>query len=200
MMKSIINPSEGTKMKKSAFTMLELVFVIVVLGILAALALPRMDRDLRQEAADNVLSAIRYTQHLALNDDKTNPFDSTWQSELWNISFAANGSNYTVLSDGNFASDPTNGKLMDGTSTGSPNTQLQTKYGINSISGCNIIAFDHLGRPFTAVSGAGNDYGNYMSGDCNLTVSSPAFDSNITIEIKTETGYARIIGYGNDDS
>ena len=62
-----------------AFTMLELVFVIVVLGILAALALPRMDRDLRQEAKDNILSAIRYTQHLALMDNKTNPLDANWQ-------------------------------------------------------------------------------------------------------------------------
>ncbi len=179
--------------------MLELVFVIVVLGILAALALPRMDRDLRQEAADNVLSAIRYTQHLALNDDKTNPFDPAWQSKLWNISFS--NSDYNITSFDTAALDPANGKLMDGSGTASPNTQLQKKYGINSISGCNnLIAFDHLGRPFTAVSGAGNDYGNYMSGDCNLTVSSPAFDSNIIIEIKTETGYARIIGYGHDDS
>ena len=179
--------------------MLELVFVIVVLGILAALALPRMDRDLRQEAADNILSAIRYTQHLALNDDKTNPFVNDWQSKLWNISFS--NSDYNITSSGIAALDPANGKLMGGSGTVSPNTQLQKKYGINSISGCNnLIAFDHLGRPFTAVSGAGNNYGNYMSGDCNLTVSSPAFDSNITIEIKTETGYARIIGYGHDDS
>jgi len=58
---------------KSAFTMIELILVIVVLGILAALAMPRVDRDSRQEAADNILSAIRYTQHLALMDNKTNP-------------------------------------------------------------------------------------------------------------------------------
>jgi len=49
-------------MKHSAFTMIELVLVIVVLGILAALAMPRLERDLRQEAKDNLLSAIRYTQ------------------------------------------------------------------------------------------------------------------------------------------
>ena len=73
--------------KKEAFTMLELVFVIVVLGILAALALPRIDRDLRQEAGDNILSAIRYTQHLALNDDKINPSINDWQKSLWQVRF-----------------------------------------------------------------------------------------------------------------
>ena len=72
---------------KKAFTMIELVFVIVVLGILAALALPRMDRDLRQEAKDNLLSDICYTQHLALTDNKTNPADPNWQSKLWKITF-----------------------------------------------------------------------------------------------------------------
>ena len=88
-----------------AFTMLELVFVIVVLGILAALALPRMDRDLRQEAKDNILSAIRYTQHLALMDDKTNPTDANWQNKLWKITFSSSTDNlanfYTVSSDSN---------------------------------------------------------------------------------------------------
>ena len=55
---------------KKAFTMLELVFVIVVSGILAATFIPRFDRDNLQEAADQVISHIRYTQHLAMVDDK----------------------------------------------------------------------------------------------------------------------------------
>jgi len=184
---------------RTAFTMLELVFVIVVIGILAALSMSKIDRDIRQEAADNILSAIRYTQHLALNDDKTDPFDPNWQQKFWNISFS--NSEYNITSNGVAAIDPINGKLMDGSATASPNTQLQKKYGINNISGCNnLLAFDHLGRPFKAVVGAGNDYSKYMPNDCNLTISSPAFDSDIIIEIQTETGYAHIIGYGNDDS
>ncbi len=184
--------------QKSAFSMLELVMVIVVLGILATFAIPRMNNDLRQEAADNILSAIRYTQHLALVDDKTDPFDATWQSKLWNISFATDGDNYTVASDTAFAIDPSNGKLMDGLSTGSPSVRLLKKYGIDTISGCgNLIAFDRLGRPFTAVIGATNDYANYMTADCNITFTSPAFDSDIIIEIKRETGYAFISGQDN---
>jgi len=40
---------------KNAFTMVELLFVIIVIGILASLAMPRLDRDNKQEASDNKL-------------------------------------------------------------------------------------------------------------------------------------------------
>ena len=76
------------KMKRVAFTMLELVFVIVVLGILAALAMPRLDRDLKQEAADHILSNIRYTQHLALTDNKHKFDKAKWQQRFWRIVFS----------------------------------------------------------------------------------------------------------------
>ena len=205
-----------------AFTMLELVFVIVVLGILAALALPRMDRDLRQEAADNILSAIRYTQHLALNDDKTNPFVSDWQKSLWTIRFSSNGDHYTIGSDvnreGNIdkieaAVDPLNGKYIYNNSSApqsdeSPDIFLNKKYGITTIaitSGCGIatgtteslhIAFDNLGRPFRGVSIATNNYDRYVNQDCILTFSAEnAFPGEpIDINISRETGYAYIIG------
>ena len=145
-----------------AFTMIELVFVIVVLGILAALALPRMDRDLRQEAADNILSDIRYTQHLALNDDKTDPFDDKWQKSFWRFGvrtcLTAEGDVfYYVGSDtskgGNIgnaeaAVDPMNGKIMLGSAgtscasgtnnDASSNIFITKKYGIRNT---NMFAF-----------------------------------------------------------
>ena len=169
-----------------AFTMIELIFVIVVLGILAALALPRLDRDLRQEAKDNILSAIRYTQHLALNDNKTDPFDSTWQSKLWNISFS--NVDYNITSNGIPAVDPTNGKALD--STGNPEVNLGKKYSVNSISGCgNLIAFDHLGRPFTSLTST-NDYSDYMTSDCNITVNfSQSGITPLIFTIRKETGF-----------
>jgi len=148
--------------------MLELVMVIVVLGILAAVAIPRMERDLRQEAGDNILSAIRYTQHLALMDDKTNPNDPKWQMTLWQIRFSTytDGGGktrwfYTVasniahnvgnISKNNAAIDPANQKYiwhLGGDNSldendESPNIFIGKKYGIDTVTfrgGCSNTA------------------------------------------------------------
>ena len=206
-----------------AFTMLELVFVIVVLGILAALALPRMDRDLRQEAADNILSAIRYTQHLALNDDKTDPFDPDWQKELWQIKFSTTTSTgylfYVIGSDVDHsggstgslekietAIDPSNGKYFYHLNTDpnikdgeSPNLLIGRKYGVYEVvpsGGCSSqqIAFDNIGRPYDGVGTLTNQYESYMKSDCNLTFSFLDGSDDLVISIAKETGYAYIIG------
>jgi len=138
--------------------MLELIFVIVVLGILAALAIPRLDRDLKQEAADNILSAIRYTQHLALVDDRHKFDDAKWQQRFWHIYFGTcDGKTYYAIgSDDSMDTstnarvdftesiiDPSNGKHIwghDGSSCNgshnineiSPNIFIGKKYGIKS--------------------------------------------------------------------
>ena len=143
-------------MKKKAFTLLELVFVIVVLGILAALAIPRMERDIRQEAADNIVSAIRYAKHMALMDDVTDPRHNDWQKAFWRFGvrtcLATEGDVfYYVGSDssreGNIdnteaAVDPLTDKIMIGAAgtscadgvnnNASPNIFISHKYGIKN--------------------------------------------------------------------
>ena len=98
---------------RKAFTLLELVFVIVVIGILAALILPRTKTNPVQEAAIQVLSHIRYTQHLAMVDDKYNANDIHWYMARWQIvfgnnnNFANNKPAYTIFSDsGAYSGDP----------------------------------------------------------------------------------------------
>ena len=87
-------------MKKSAFTIIEFVFVIVILGILAFLSLGRMDRDLKEEASSTILSHIRLAQQLALNDNKhrkdNNP---SWQRAYWRFEYGK-CRNTTNLEDG----------------------------------------------------------------------------------------------------
>mgnify|MGYP002635573058 CR=1 FL=1 len=146
---------------KKAFTMIELVFVIVVIGILAAVIIPRSRTNPLYEAATQLVSHIRYTQHLAMVDDK---FDSTtgseWYMKRWQILFSnANSTlSYIIFSDyynkdGNpnassayseVAKDPSNsGKYLIGTeyssffsdSSDSLNKKLDLKnsYGITNV-------------------------------------------------------------------
>lgn len=77
------------KKYRNSFTLIELVFVIVVVGILAAISIPRFERDNLYEAADQVAQNIRYTQQLAMNDDKFNANDPLWIKKLWTIDFSS---------------------------------------------------------------------------------------------------------------
>ncbi len=73
-------------MKKS-FTLLELIFVIVIIGIIATEVIPRMKSNLVEQAALQLVSDITYTRHLALTDDKYDPNDKDWFKKRWQIIF-----------------------------------------------------------------------------------------------------------------
>lgn len=82
---------------KKAFTLVELVFVVVVIGILAFALWPTKQPTQALEAARQIVAHIRYTQHLALNDDKfaahtdtggTDSIAKDWYKRLWRITFS----------------------------------------------------------------------------------------------------------------
>ena len=85
---------------KKAFTLVELIFVVVVIGILAFALWPTKQPTQALEAARQIVAHIRYTQHLALNDDKfaTHTYIATdgtkkniaidWYKRLWRITFS----------------------------------------------------------------------------------------------------------------
>jgi len=205
--------------KKSAFTMIELVFVIVVLGIIASLAMGRMDRDLRQEAAESILSHIRLAQQLALTDNKHLPSNpTTWQRAYWKVEFRQCGLgnwSYRVGSDRGLdggsnslardeaAIDPVNGKYLwtidcqNLQTQESPSVLLSKKFGISGLTpsgGCNqSVAFDYVGRPHSSTDYSSADFSHIMTEDCTLT-----FDMSdgqqFQIKILTETGHAYIVG------
>lgn len=172
---------------KKAFTMLELVFVLVVIGILAAVIIPRTRTNPVQESAINLLSMVRYTQHLALVDDKYDK-STTWYKNRWQIRF--NGNKYSIRdNDANLS-----------------NIDLNAKYGVTvavsgtecgvAIGGEYIISFDHLGRPIAGdLSGAITPYSGpnlqlIHANDCNITLTSGT--ENATINIAPETGYTKV--------
>ena len=97
---------------KKAFTMIELVFVIVVIGVLAAAILPSTRTNPLQEAAIQVLSHIRYTQHLSIVDDTYSRTDANWYKKRWQLIFSNavkpnDTSAYSIFSDTATASGTT---------------------------------------------------------------------------------------------
>lgn len=207
-------------MKRFAFTMLELIFVIIVIGVLAVLAMPNFNRHPLQEAAEQVAGHIRYTQHLAMVDDKFDPTDSTWYEKRWQIRFP-----YTTISgelisyyeiyseidkEGNSdkkeeAIDPLTGKTLgdgaDAVGSIPPDalTNLTKRFGIVKIGGtCNTlsgaayhpISFDSFGRPYEGVFSG--IYTNAVPvGGCTITLKHQT-DGNATITIQPETGYVSV--------
>lgn len=205
---------------RKAFTMLEIVFVIVIIAVLAAVFFPRMSSNKTGEAAVQVLSHIRYTQHLAMIDDKFDENNATWFMKKWQIRFRLAGGqvSYAVYYDKNanrnvgpdadeVAVDMATGKRMqDLPSTTEVKMNLTRAYGItNVVDTCNVadsslfttsrgvVSFDFLGRPYRGIGNQAtgdNQYTFLQTADCDITL---VGDTNVTIRVTPETGYARIL-------
>ena len=106
-----------------AFSIIELVFVIVIVGILAATIIPSRQSNKLREAAVQLVSHIRYTQHLAMINDKFEVSDNNWYKKRWQIIFGASASTedkmaYSIFSD-------------DGSINGNPNLSEIAKDPLN---------------------------------------------------------------------
>ena len=210
---------------KKAFTMMELIFVIIVIGILAAVAIPRTGSNKLQEAATQVLSHIRYTQHLAMVDDKFDSNDPTWYRERWQIRFRRNGgtSGYVIFSDsvntqgnvnnGERAIDPLTKEGIDGflDYKEADLTRSYSVVGDNTgiVQSCfsadgslvtanrGVFSFDHLGRPYSGVSNSASVTQYLILGNCDLTLRDTS-GATVVIRVHPETGYACILDAGGN--
>ena len=149
---------------KKAFTMIELVFVIVIVGIISAMIAPNFGGNNLREAADQVISHIRYTQHLAMMDDKFDPNSSDWYKTRWQIAFAKNtGSDnqwaYTIFSDlkGTHDGNPNPPSSTDARSELAYNPLDATKFLTGGTSGTNLIKYDD--KEATRELNLGHKYG-----------------------------------------
>lgn len=101
------------KTKRSAFSLVEMVIGVVILGILAVVAFPQSSHSLSR-ATHALLEHILYTRHLALNDTELythlhqtqsltqkfksiNPQGLLDETPMWQIQFHLNGK-YTMFS------------------------------------------------------------------------------------------------------
>jgi len=172
---------------KKAFTMIELVLVIIIVGIISATIVPQIGKTSLDRCAQQVLHHIRYTQHLAMMDNKFDPNDQYWYRSRWQIQFQHSSGEwfYTIYTNkdgtgsnalqGDIAKNPLNstqlltGKQYAATKKITNEMNLYKKYNIKDInfsSSCTYssskrISFDYLGRPLygnpTALDAKYND-------------------------------------------
>jgi prepilin-type N-terminal cleavage/methylation domain-containing protein len=194
-MKKIMN-------NKHAFTMMELVFVIVVVGILSALIAPNFQRNTTREAADQIISHIRYTQHLAMMDDKYDPTNHNWYKNRWSIDL--NSTAYSISCE-RFKNDNTNSGTLYAknplnqdqnlSSSGTKELDVNKEYGITIVNNCSSnkrIFFDNMGRPYDANTTATAPQQNLIQGICTIVLSNGNVGEDITIQLHPETGYVNI--------
>ena len=206
-------------MIRRAFTMLELVFVIVVLGILAVAIIPQMDRDNIGEAAYQVARHVRLAQHYALvedrfyNTDPTTPAGTDWRKTMWRITFVngSEGDCYQVHADRDGlggapddeekAVDPmTKQFVWGGTSCRdtqtdvNPGVLLWKKFAVSSVDVCSVG-----GTPkniaFDNMGRPGqieNGTMNFLDDDCDILITTN--DGNTaTVTVHQDTGFVEVI-------
>lgn len=173
---------------KRAFTLLELVFVIVIAGILAFVLIPKSSDTKLLESANQLISHIRYAQQLALNNDQFDPNDENWYKKMWRIEFDNNGT-YKVwrgneAKSNKIAPDPANPgqKLKD----------VQLKRGI--VAKGKKVIFDELGRVYSEQATT-KSYEHKIEQNTTIKLCKGSASSDCTgkerieLSIEPETGY-----------
>ncbi len=186
-------------MNRSAFTMLELVFVIVIIAILGVLALPSFNKNDLELAAEQVASDIRYTQHLAMRDDKFDPANGVWYEDRWQIKFYSGGK-YAIFhnnDENSSAKDPATNKNID-TQEDSPSS-LFKKFNISEISATKggdaidgddfSIAFDNLGRPYEGIGDSPSD--KLLKENIDIKLENQR--GELKLRVHSETGYVCLL-------
>jgi len=86
-------------MSRRGFTLLEVVMAIVLISVIAIISSSSITKDRFNEAQVAILSDIRYTQSLALRDNKHSFHDTKWQRKYWRIIFSTcrGGSKYYMI-------------------------------------------------------------------------------------------------------
>lgn len=171
---------------KKAFTMIELVFVIVVIGILAAAIIPSLKDTKLSEDVIKFIANVRYAQHLSLVYDS---FDTSSNWYLKSYCMDLIGTNEIEINrdDGTGTKTPAidasnSNKTLHVIFTG-------TTFAITSTKQFTRLCFDHLGRPMADSIQLNSQ--NLINDKIVLQFTHGS--ETAIVEIMPETGYTRAI-------
>jgi len=207
-------------MKSTAFTLIELIIVIIIVGILAVVMIPRLERDALREASHQVVRHIQYTQHIAMNSDLYDASDSNWYRKYWKIAFRTSKNCYSVYSDTDkdFLNDANESAIdpltkvrlyadnnCNENSLNNDSLLLQKSYGIDMItltipvgSTPHTNDCDTNVKKYLAFDHLGRPHTSVtnavmgiMKNDCLITLTSGT--RKAIIRISAETGYVKLL-------
>lgn len=175
-------------MKKSAFTLLELIIVIVVAGILAAVMIPRLERDNLREAAEQVVRHIQYAQHLSMMNDVYDAGNPNWYQNRWSINLCSTDYAVERANGSETAIDTLTQRDINGTD----NDLADQGVSISPTTGNCRIVFDNLGRPYGFASTP--VFVSPVTGlnTADTAVQLTANGRTATINITKETGFVKL--------
>lgn len=92
-------------MKKS-ITLVEIIFILVVVSILYSISIPKKQDSKLFDATNYIVTYLNYTRYLALIDNKFDLDDSLWHKKWWRLRFencikSKGGVYFIVTSDDN---------------------------------------------------------------------------------------------------
>lgn len=163
---------------KKAFSLLELIFAIFLIGVITAVIIPENKISKLQLATDKLITNLNYTRYIAMLDDKQDIDDNEWEKKRWTLKFqncseqSKKGIYYTIYSDseggtGHFyktdtLKDPLTQKFLYVSNTceiksdESSDVLLTQNFGIeqidiscNTTSGIGQISFGEDGRVYS---------------------------------------------------
>ncbi len=204
----------GNSNKKS-FSLIELIFIIVLASIIASQFIPKNNFSKLQQATDKIILYLKYTRYIAMLDNKFDIENDEWYKAWWTLKFRRcnkdiGGLYYVVYSDvsGGTAhykkedclKDPISNKYLysngckeDTINDKSKYILLTKEFGITSVDvTCNItgaigqISFAHDGKIYSQL-GAVPIEEYEITETCYINL----YDKNnkVTIAIEPNTGY-----------
>ena len=202
-------------MKKS-FSLIELIFAIVIISIVVASFIPKNNLSKLNLAADKLVLYLKYTRYIAMLDNKYKKDDDMWYKERYTLKFQncskkIGGLYYVVFSDKNHKGSPNKDECVKDPITNkylyshwdcnagadeSKYILLTKEFGVmdvdiscNSTSTIGQISFGHDGKVYSRLGTKPQDLEKYeITKSCYINL----YDieqNKVTIVIEPDTGF-----------
>jgi len=205
--------SKKKTQNKKSFSLLEILFVVIILGIIATQIIPKSQVSKLQLASDKIILYLNYTRYISHIDNKFDIEDVEWERKRWTLKFlnckeSVGGLYYNVYSDtyGDTAhirkvdtlKDPLNSKYLysnacseDIVNDKSKHVLLTSEYGITNIDvSCNTtstigqISFGFDGKIYSQLGTNIKEIEN----QCQIKLFNSK-NQSVTIAVEPKTGY-----------